>query len=223
MGFFSSPKRGRALARLTTENACILGVSQRRHGGDGRKEGGVPMKVIYNDGHVAECAPEEELHILRHNLGNGRACCPREKMLEPATQLLQTDEQTVEKAIDSLLTDRQLESAMLGDKEFLFSPNVFSILYLFISLVFIGVTIAMAIVKEKTSPYVFSIVISGIQLITKEPLQGRNLSIVAVALGVGYGMGANAGILAQAPQAVQLIFGCSYHTCCHCESLFRRT
>lgn len=52
-----------------------------------------------------------------------------------------------------------------------------------------------------------SIVISGIQLITKEPLQGRNLSIVAVALGVGYGMGANAGILAQAPQAVQLIFG----------------
>ena len=52
-----------------------------------------------------------------------------------------------------------------------------------------------------------SIVISGIQLITKEPLTGRNLSIVAVALGVGYGMGANPGILAHAPQAVQLIFG----------------
>ena len=52
-----------------------------------------------------------------------------------------------------------------------------------------------------------SIVISGIQLITKEPLTGRNLSIVAVALGVGYGMGANTGILAQAPQAIQLIFG----------------
>ena len=52
-----------------------------------------------------------------------------------------------------------------------------------------------------------SIVISGIQLITKEPLNGRNLSIVAVALGVGYGMGANTGILAQTPQAIQLIFG----------------
>ena len=52
-----------------------------------------------------------------------------------------------------------------------------------------------------------SIVISGIQLITREPLTGRNLSIVAVALGVGYGMGANPGILAQAPQAIQLIFG----------------
>lgn len=52
-----------------------------------------------------------------------------------------------------------------------------------------------------------SIVISGIQLITKEPLTPRNLSIVAVALGVGYGMGANTGILAHTPQAVQLIFG----------------
>jgi NCS2 family nucleobase:cation symporter-2 len=52
-----------------------------------------------------------------------------------------------------------------------------------------------------------SIIISGIQLITKEPLTPRNLSIVSVALGVGYGMGANSTILAQTPQAVQLIFG----------------
>lgn len=52
-----------------------------------------------------------------------------------------------------------------------------------------------------------SIVISGIQLITKEPLTARNLSIISVALGVGYGMGANVGILANAPQFVQLIFG----------------
>ncbi len=52
-----------------------------------------------------------------------------------------------------------------------------------------------------------SIVISGIQLITKEPLTPRNLSIVSVALGVGYGMGANSSILAHTPQTVQLIFG----------------
>ena len=52
-----------------------------------------------------------------------------------------------------------------------------------------------------------SIVISGIQLITKEPLTPRNLSIVSVALGVGYGMGANTAILAHAPQFVSLIFG----------------
>ena len=52
-----------------------------------------------------------------------------------------------------------------------------------------------------------SIVVSGIQLITRDPLTPRNLSIVSVALGVGYGMGANASILANTPQFVQLICG----------------
>ena len=52
-----------------------------------------------------------------------------------------------------------------------------------------------------------SIVISGIQLITKEPLTARSLSIVSVSLGVGYGMGAHSAILAHAPQAVKLLFG----------------
>lgn len=52
-----------------------------------------------------------------------------------------------------------------------------------------------------------SIVISGIQLITKEPLTGRNLSIVSVALGVGYGIGSNSAILVNAPQMISLIFG----------------
>jgi NCS2 family nucleobase:cation symporter-2 len=52
-----------------------------------------------------------------------------------------------------------------------------------------------------------SIVVSGIQLITKEPLTARNLSIVSVSLGLGYGIGANSSILAQAPQAIQLVFG----------------
>ena len=52
-----------------------------------------------------------------------------------------------------------------------------------------------------------SIVVSGIQLITKEKMTPRTLTIVSVALVVGYGMGANSGILAQAPQALQLICG----------------
>lgn len=52
-----------------------------------------------------------------------------------------------------------------------------------------------------------SIVVSGIQLVTKEPMTPRNLTILSVALGVGYGIGANSAILAKAPQALQLIFG----------------
>ncbi|MCQ2407112.1 MAG: purine permease [Oscillospiraceae bacterium] len=52
-----------------------------------------------------------------------------------------------------------------------------------------------------------SIVISGIQLITREPLTARNLSIISVSLGLGYGMGANPAILSNAPQMLSLIFG----------------
>lgn len=52
-----------------------------------------------------------------------------------------------------------------------------------------------------------SIVVSGIQLITKEPLSARGITIVSVALGLGYGIGSNAGVLSHLPQNIQLIFG----------------
>lgn len=52
-----------------------------------------------------------------------------------------------------------------------------------------------------------SIVVSGIQLITKKPMTARNITIVSVALGLGYGIGANSSVLVHLPQAVQLIFG----------------
>ena len=52
-----------------------------------------------------------------------------------------------------------------------------------------------------------SIVVSGIQLVTKDGVSNRTVTIVSVALGLGYGLGANAGILANLPQFVELIFG----------------
>lgn len=52
-----------------------------------------------------------------------------------------------------------------------------------------------------------SIVMSGIQLITKEPLTARNMTIVSVALGLGYGLGANSAVLSGLPEFVKLIFG----------------
>ena len=52
-----------------------------------------------------------------------------------------------------------------------------------------------------------SIVMSGIQLITKDPVTPRTVTIVSVALGLGYGLGCNAAALANLPQYVQLIFG----------------
>ena len=52
-----------------------------------------------------------------------------------------------------------------------------------------------------------SIVISGIQLVTKEKLGARNITIISVALGLGYGLGSNMAVLAHMPNAIKLIFG----------------
>ena len=52
-----------------------------------------------------------------------------------------------------------------------------------------------------------SIVVSGIQLVTKEKMTARNITILSVALGLGYGLGANPQILTHLPEQIQLIFG----------------
>lgn len=52
-----------------------------------------------------------------------------------------------------------------------------------------------------------SIVVGGIQLITRDPIDSRKITIVSVAIGLGYGLGANSAALAHLPEAVQLIFG----------------
>jgi len=51
------------------------------------------------------------------------------------------------------------------------------------------------------------IAISGINLIIKEPLDGRNGLIVAVSLGLGFGLGSVPEVLAKLPQWVNLLFG----------------
>ncbi|HAL18771.1 MAG TPA: uracil permease, partial [Spirochaetaceae bacterium] len=52
-----------------------------------------------------------------------------------------------------------------------------------------------------------SIVISGINLVTKEPLDGRNATIVAIALGLGYGLGSVGAVQTFMPQWMKYIFG----------------
>ena len=52
-----------------------------------------------------------------------------------------------------------------------------------------------------------SIVMSGIQLITKENVTPRTITIVSVAIGLGYGLGSSASALAFMPLTIQYIFG----------------
>ena len=52
-----------------------------------------------------------------------------------------------------------------------------------------------------------SILISGIPLITKEPIGSREITIISVAIGLGYGLGATNGATSQLPYYIQLVFG----------------
>lgn len=52
-----------------------------------------------------------------------------------------------------------------------------------------------------------SIVISGINLLTSQPMKGRSATIVAVALGLGYGIGSTTAVQAMMPTWMTYIFG----------------
>ena len=52
-----------------------------------------------------------------------------------------------------------------------------------------------------------SIAVSGIKLLTKYGITNRVVTIVSIAMGLGFGLGATANALSGLPQAVQLIFG----------------
>lgn len=52
-----------------------------------------------------------------------------------------------------------------------------------------------------------SIVVSGIQLITRDKLTTRTITITAVSLGLGFGLGSTSGALSKLPQWIHLIFG----------------
>lgn len=52
-----------------------------------------------------------------------------------------------------------------------------------------------------------SIMISGMQLINREPITSREITIISIALGLGYGFGSTAGATGQLPYYLQLVFG----------------
>ncbi|MBQ9067138.1 MAG: AAA family ATPase, partial [Clostridia bacterium] len=65
------------------------------------------------------------LHVINHNLRNGHTCLPREKLLRPCANLLGTNDDTVDIAIDWMTEHRMLCTAELRGKEFVFLPYLF--------------------------------------------------------------------------------------------------
>lgn len=65
------------------------------------------------------------VYILKHNLGNGHTCIPREQILEPAMNLLECGRDDTEIIIDDLISDREIISQTIRSREFLFLPHVY--------------------------------------------------------------------------------------------------
>lgn len=66
------------------------------------------------------------IHVVAHNTGNGHTCLPREKLLAPASELLSTNNDTVDIATDNLIADRQLVEIDMNSREFVFLPVMYN-------------------------------------------------------------------------------------------------
>lgn len=64
-------------------------------------------------------------YILHHNLGNGHTCIPRDKIIEPAKELLICDSDAVEIAIDNAIESKAIIQRKVYDRDFLFLPEIY--------------------------------------------------------------------------------------------------
>lgn len=64
-------------------------------------------------------------YILRHNLGNGHSCIPRDKLLTPAEDLLECNDDNVEIAIDNAIEEKQVIEREINGRKFLFLPEIY--------------------------------------------------------------------------------------------------
>lgn len=64
------------------------------------------------------------LYVLRHNMGNGHTCLPRDKTVAAAEQLLGVETAPIDAAVDRLLEGLELCAERFGEREFLFLPRL---------------------------------------------------------------------------------------------------
>ena len=64
------------------------------------------------------------IHVLKHNLGNGHTCLPKDRIIPPCCDLLSVSEDEIYNAIDELVSDKQLISEIIDEREYLFLPSV---------------------------------------------------------------------------------------------------
>lgn len=65
-------------------------------------------------------------HIVRHNLGNGHTCIPRDRIYAPACDLLECNNDNVDIAIDNAVEAKMLVQKEIDGREFLFMPEIYA-------------------------------------------------------------------------------------------------
>ncbi|MBR6479215.1 MAG: ATP-dependent RecD-like DNA helicase [Clostridia bacterium] len=71
------------------------------------------------------------MHVVSYNLAsNGHTCLPREKILAPCSDLLDTDKDTIDIVTDTLVEERQLTSFEMDGREYIALPYVYEAEYM---------------------------------------------------------------------------------------------
>ncbi len=65
------------------------------------------------------------LYVLRHNLGNGHTCVPRDKIFAPSQALLDAGNDDIDIQADKLIEDNQLITENINGRDFLFLPTLY--------------------------------------------------------------------------------------------------
>ena len=66
------------------------------------------------------------IHVVRHNLNNGHTCLPIRKLINPCSQLLETDEDTIQSTVELLIDENKLVDYIINDERFVFLPHIFA-------------------------------------------------------------------------------------------------
>lgn len=64
------------------------------------------------------------IYILLHNMNNGHTCLPKDKLLSAAEQFLGVGYDVVEEALTQLKNDGSLETDVIDENEFIFTPKM---------------------------------------------------------------------------------------------------
>lgn len=74
-----------------------------------------------------ECRAQAGLcYIVRHNLGNGHTCIPRDKIYTPASNLLECGSDDVDIALDNAIEGKMLVQKQIDGRDFLFLPEIYA-------------------------------------------------------------------------------------------------